>query len=44
NNRIFCYGGNEVMTPENINEIYGIPVTVQEVKGVKVVIPLPDNQ
>lgn len=43
NNRIFCYGGIEVMTPENINEIYEIPVTVQEVKGVKVVIPFPNN-
>lgn len=43
NNRIFCYGGIEVMTPKNISEIYEIPVTVQEVNGVKVVIPFPDN-
>ncbi|NLZ38587.1 MAG: ABC transporter ATP-binding protein [Firmicutes bacterium] len=39
NNRIFCYGGIEVMTPENITEIYEIPVTVQEINGVKVVVP-----
>lgn len=43
NNRIFCYGGIEVMNPKNISEIYEIPVTVQEVNGVKVVIPFPDN-
>lgn len=43
NNRIFCYGGIEVMTPENINQVYQIPVTVQEVNGVKVVIPFPNH-
>lgn len=41
NNRIFSYGGPEVMTPENINEIYEIPVAVQELSGIKVVIPFP---
>ena len=39
NNRIFCYGGIEVMTPENITENSEIPVTVQEINGVKVVVP-----
>lgn len=43
NNRIFRYGGIEVMTPENINEVYEIPVTVQELNGIKVVIPFPNN-
>jgi iron complex transport system ATP-binding protein len=42
-NRIFCYGGIEVMTPENINEVYEIPVTVQELNGIKVVIPFPNK-
>lgn len=43
NNRIFCYGGIEVMTPENISRVYQVPVTVQEVNGVKVVIPFPNH-
>ncbi|HXK97607.1 MAG TPA: ABC transporter ATP-binding protein [Limnochordia bacterium] len=43
NNRIFCYGGIEVMTPQNIYQVYEIPVAVQEVNGVKVVIPFPNN-
>lgn len=40
-NRIFRYGGMEVMTAETIHEVYGIPVTVQELNGIKVVIPFP---
>jgi iron complex transport system ATP-binding protein len=43
NNRIFCYGGMEVMTPQNIKAIYEIPVTIQELNGIKVVIPFPDH-
>lgn len=41
NNRIFSCGGIEIMTPENISEIYGIPVMVQEINGATVVIPFP---
>jgi len=43
NNRIFAYGGMEVMTPQNIEEVYGVPVDVQEINGIKVVIPFPRN-
>ncbi|MGI6706665.1 MAG: ABC transporter ATP-binding protein [Clostridia bacterium] len=43
NNRIFRYGGMEVMTPQNIKAIYGVPVTIQELNGIKVVIPFPDH-
>ena len=42
NNTIFAYGGVEIMTPENIESIYGIPVMVHKVNGVTVIIPTPD--
>ncbi|MDR3357169.1 MAG: ABC transporter ATP-binding protein [Spirochaetaceae bacterium] len=37
--RVFSYGGGEVMTPENIGSVYGMPVAVETVRGVPVVIP-----
>ncbi len=43
NNRIFAYGGIEIMTPENINAIYGIPVMVHKVNGITVIIPTPQT-
>lgn len=39
-NTIFAYGGMEVMTEENIEAVYGIPVAVETCRGVPVVIPL----
>lgn len=41
NNRIFAFGGIEIMTPQNIKEVYGVPVEVQEINGIKIVIPFP---
>lgn len=39
NGKIFVSGGSEVITPENIREVYGIEVSVGEVNGYKVVVP-----
>ncbi|MGO0122386.1 hypothetical protein [Desulfothermobacter acidiphilus] len=33
-------GGREVMTPEHIAAVYGVPVLVEELRGVPVVVPL----
>lgn len=38
---VYAYGGKEVMTPENISHVYGMPVAVETVKGVSMVIPMP---
>ena len=37
--KIFAAGGDEIITPENIHEVYGIDVTVGEVNSYKVVVP-----
>lgn len=37
---IFACGGIEIMTPDNIASVYGVPVTVEMVGGVPVVIPV----
>lgn len=41
NQHVFAHGGVEIMNPENIKEIYNIPVMVQEIEGIPVVIPVP---
>lgn len=42
-NKIYAYGGKEIMTPENISHVYGIQVEVKTICGIDVVIPLPQN-
>lgn len=37
---IFCYGGMDVMTSENIGAVYQVPVAVESYQNQKVVIPL----
>jgi iron complex transport system ATP-binding protein len=37
---VFAAGGAEVMTPENIQTVYGVPVTLARHNGCQVVIPL----
>jgi iron complex transport system ATP-binding protein len=37
---IFSAGGFEVMTPENIEEVYAVPVAVENFQSVPVVVPL----
>jgi iron complex transport system ATP-binding protein len=39
-NSIYAYGGEEIMTEENIEAVYDIPVAVERVHDIKVVIPL----
>ncbi|MFZ2098646.1 MAG: ABC transporter ATP-binding protein [Anaerolineales bacterium] len=40
NKRIFAAGGPEVMTPENIESVYSVPVLIASHGGNQVVIPL----
>ncbi|MEW5932741.1 MAG: ABC transporter ATP-binding protein [Bacillota bacterium] len=37
---VFACGGMEVLTPENIAAVYGVPVAVERAGGVPVVVPL----
>lgn len=41
---IYTYGGLEVMTPENIEEVYRIHVHIIEYMGIPVVVPFPDEK
>ncbi|HHW41666.1 MAG TPA: ABC transporter ATP-binding protein [Syntrophomonadaceae bacterium] len=40
NGAVFACGGREVMTPENIAGVYGVPVAVERMADVPVVVPL----
>jgi iron complex transport system ATP-binding protein len=37
---IFAAGGFEVITPENIEEVYAVPVAVESFRTIPVVVPL----
>jgi iron complex transport system ATP-binding protein len=37
---IFACGGMEIMTPENITSVYGVPVIMEKLRDVPVVVPL----
>ena len=37
--RVHACGGPEVVTPESIAEVYGVPVALAEVDGVRVIVP-----
>lgn len=39
NGNIYAMGGMEIITPENILEVYGVNVSIEEYNGHKVVIP-----
>lgn len=39
NGEVFAAGGMEVMTPENIESVYSVPVKIDKVENVPVVIP-----
>ncbi len=41
---VYCYGGLEIMTPENIEAVYQIHVHIIECKGIPVVVPFPDEE
>lgn len=40
NNRIFAGGGPEVVTPENIESVYSVPVAIAAYNGSQVIIPV----
>jgi iron complex transport system ATP-binding protein len=40
---VFCAGGEEVITPDMIEAVYGIPVTIERLCGRHVVVPLSEN-
>lgn len=39
---VFAFGGQEIMTPENIEAVYNMHVHIIEHMGVPVVVPFPD--
>lgn len=41
---VFAYGGLETMTPENIEEVYGIHVHIIEYMGIPVIVSFPDEK
>ncbi len=40
---IFSYGGIETMTAKRIEAVYHMPVAIEEYRGIKVMIPHPDQ-
>ncbi len=42
--KIYSYGDIQTMTADCIAYIYGMPVSVQEFHGIKIVIPLPEEK
>ncbi len=41
--QIYVYGGQEIMTAENISAVYGMPVVLETVHDVPMVIPMPQR-
>jgi len=37
--KVFAEGGLEIITKDNIEKVYGIPVTVENIRGITVVLP-----
>ncbi|MBN1298280.1 MAG: ABC transporter ATP-binding protein [Actinobacteria bacterium] len=42
--KIFTSGTLEIVTPQNIEEVYGIHVNIIQHKGIPVIVPLPDKK
>lgn len=40
NGTIFAAGGMDIMTPENVESVYSVPVTIERCREVPVVVPL----
>jgi len=40
--QVFAYGGQETMTPENIQEVYRIHVHIIDYMGIPVIVPFPN--
>ena len=41
---LYSYGGLETMTPEAIEEVYGMHVHIIETMGIPVIVPFPDEK
>jgi iron complex transport system ATP-binding protein len=41
--RVFAAGGQEIITPDTLRAVYDLDVTVAQVEGQTVVVPLPDT-
>jgi iron complex transport system ATP-binding protein len=41
---LFSKGGREVMTAQNIREVYQLQVVLQEIGGITVVVPCPEQE
>ncbi|WP_199724106.1 ABC transporter ATP-binding protein [Methanohalophilus sp. RSK] len=37
---VFAHGKEEVITPENIEAVYGVKVTIGEVDGYRIIVPV----
>ncbi|MFP4654297.1 MAG: hypothetical protein ACLFMM_01250 [Methanohalobium sp.] len=37
--RVFKHGGKDIITPENIEQVYEVKVDVENINGYQVVIP-----
>ena len=44
NNQIFAYGGEEIMTAENIEAVYNLHVHIIKYMDIPVIIPFPDEK
>lgn len=42
--KVYAYGGSEVMTPANIETVYGMHVHLENYMGIPVIIPFPDEK
>ena len=42
--QVFAYGGADVMTPFNIEQVYGIHAHIVEYMGVPVIVPFPNEE
>ncbi|AKX94246.1 iron ABC transporter ATP-binding protein [Moorella thermoacetica] len=40
NSTVFACGGMEIMTPENLTSVYGVPVTLARMGPIPVIVPL----
>lgn len=40
---VYAYGGREVMTPENIEQVYRIHAHIIDYMGIPVIVPFPDE-
>lgn len=41
--KVYAYGGREIVTPEILAAVYGVETAVETVRGVPVVVPLPQG-